>query len=168
MDKYRDNTERCFRKYYASLCYFASQYIDNPQEAIEDIVQDCFVKLLEKKTSFESEDHFRNHIYLSVKNACLNYLRRNKIEERYARISVVECIEERYEDDVLTAEVVREFICEIDNLPRQCSEVMRMSYIEGFDNDAVADKMQLSVNTVRAQKMRGKKILKENMKKVAL
>lgn len=162
-----DSVESRFRKYYAALCYFASQYIDSPREAIEDIVQECFVKILEKKTSFESEDHFRNHIYLSVKNACLNYIRKNKIEQRYSP-SLVEPVEERYEDDVLTAEVVREFICEIDKLPHQCSEVMRMGYVEGLDNETIASRMRLSINTVRAQKMRGKKILKDNMKKVAL
>ena len=43
-----NNIEVIFKEYYGSLCYFASQFLKN-EEVIEDLVQDVFITLLEKK-----------------------------------------------------------------------------------------------------------------------
>ena len=40
-----NNIEFIFKEYYGSLCYFASQYL-NDEEAVEDLVQDVFITLL--------------------------------------------------------------------------------------------------------------------------
>ena len=48
-----NNIEFIFKEYYGSLCYFASQYL-NDEEAVEDLVQDVFITLLEKKMFFQS------------------------------------------------------------------------------------------------------------------
>lgn len=54
-----NNIEVIFKEYYGSLCYFASQFLKN-EEVIEDLVQDVFIALLEKKMLFQSEVHLKN------------------------------------------------------------------------------------------------------------
>lgn len=136
---------------------------------VEDMVQDCFVKMLEKKPRFESELHLRNHLYMAVKNNCINYINKNKTQERHSDGLVLQHLDMANSDDeVFTTEVVRHLMEQIDNLPTQCRQVIRMSYVDGLDNLTVAQKLGLSVNTVRAQKMRGKSLLRELMGRVAL
>lgn len=60
-----NNIEVIFKEYYGSLCYFASQFLKN-EEVIEDLVQDVFITLLEKKMLFQSEVHLKNFLYLSI------------------------------------------------------------------------------------------------------
>ena len=62
-----NDIESVFKEYYGSLCYFASKYLQD-EEVIEDVVQDIFITLLEKKTQFQSVTHLKNFLYLSVRN----------------------------------------------------------------------------------------------------
>lgn len=157
MGVYRHEIERCFKKYYGALCFFASRYVAD-RDCAEDLVQDCFVSLLERQTPFESEAHLKNHLYKAVRNSCFNFLRDNR-----TTVVIPESLFPVIPDDgteVLAAEVIRRLIERIDGLPPQCRQIMRLSYVDGYDNDSVADRLGLSVNTVRAQKMRGKMLLK--------
>ena len=81
-EKYVYNAEKIFTSWYSSLCFFAFRLIQE-EEAAKDIVQDVFVRMMEKKMSFESELHLKNFMYLSIKNNCLNYLRRQSAEKNY-------------------------------------------------------------------------------------
>lgn len=58
--------EDVFKEYYAPLCYFAARYV-NDEIAVEDLVEDLFASLLEKKQYFQSELHLKNYLYISVK-----------------------------------------------------------------------------------------------------
>lgn len=74
MGAYKREIERCFRKYYRALCFYALRHVEDPDKA-EDLVQDCFVRLLERELAFDSEAHMKNYLYAAVRNGCLNFLR---------------------------------------------------------------------------------------------
>ena len=67
--------EKYFRKYYQSLCYFAMNIVHD-ESLCEDIVQEVFVKAISSQVSFESELHFRQYIYIAVRNRCINHLQK--------------------------------------------------------------------------------------------
>lgn len=159
MSAYRREIERCFRKYYGALCFFASRFVEDPDKA-EDLVQDCFVRLLERQPAFESEAHLKNYLYAAVRNGCLNALRDNRIVSPLPGTEMSAADADDASEQIVSAEVIRRLMERIDDLPPQCRRVMRLSYVEGWDNESVADLLGLSVNTVRAQKMRGKMLLK--------
>jgi RNA polymerase sigma-70 factor, ECF subfamily len=66
--------ETLFHRYYGNLCLFASKLINN-NEAAEEIVQDLFVKLWEKKEQISIESSIKNYLFRSVKNHCLNFIK---------------------------------------------------------------------------------------------
>lgn len=159
-----DNVEAVFKKYYGALCYYASRYVADA-EIVADLVQDVFVRLLETPQSFETKEHLRNYLYLSVRNSCLNHLHKGLLKERHERYVLEnESIADIPDEDVLTAEVYRQLKEAVDDLPLECRKVLYMSYFEGVRNEMIASRLQISVNTVRAQKMRGKQLLKEKLK----
>ena len=74
-----------FQQYYRPLCLYALHYLHDVDEA-EDIVQDCFVRMLETerrdaassapKLSLSNPQNQKSFLYTSVRNACVDQLRR--------------------------------------------------------------------------------------------
>lgn len=61
-----------FQQYYRPLCLYATHYLHDIDEA-EDVVQDCFVKLISRNIMPENIKAF---LYTSVRNACIDRMRR--------------------------------------------------------------------------------------------
>ena len=63
--------EKAFRilyeKYAPALRYFAAKYVGE-EEVIDDIVQDVFVCLWEKRVDFKTEETIKAFLYKAVKN----------------------------------------------------------------------------------------------------
>ena len=158
-----NNIEVIFKEYYGSLCYFASRFLKD-EEVIEDLVQDVFITLLEKKMFFQSEVHLKNFLYLSIRNSCLNYIRSTRSKDRYIASLAYEEQAENFEESIILTEIHRELAAAVEKLPEECRKVFQLCYFQGLDNESAAQELGLSVNTVKAQKARGKKILRENLK----
>ena len=159
-----NNIEVIFKEYYGSLCYFASRFLKD-EEVIEDLVQDVFITLLEKML-FQSEVHLKNFLYLSIRNSCLNYIRSTRSKDRYIASLAYEEQAENFEESIILTEIHRELAAAVEKLPEECRKVFQLCYFQGLDNESAAQELGLSVNTVKAQKARGKKILKENLKDI--
>lgn len=163
-DVYIYDVEVVFKKYYGALCYYASAYIHEDM-MVQDLVQDVFVRLLEMPQCFSSAVHLRNFLYLSVKNACLNNLEKSAVQERHRHlIRTYIPLQDLPDEEILTAEVFRRLKEAIDELPGECRKIVCLSYLDGWDNEKIAAYLHISVNTVRAQKMRGKKLLREKLR----
>ena len=158
-----NNIEVIFKEYYGSLCYFASRFL---KDVIEDLVQDVFITLLEKKMFFQSEIHLKNFLYLSIRNSCLNYIRSMRSKDRYIASLAYEEWAENFEESIILTEIYRELAAAVEKLPEECRKVFQLCYFQGLDNESAAQELGLSVNTVKAQKARGKKILRENLKDI--
>lgn len=63
-----------FIKYYSQLCAFAYRYVRNRQ-ITEDIVQDVFCRLLEKREEIYNMDSIRSFLYLCTRNKAIDYLK---------------------------------------------------------------------------------------------
>ena len=77
--------ESLYKEYYGSLCYYALNYVCD-MEVAQDIVQDIFVHLIEARPKFETSLHGRNFLYLSVKNASLNYIDKKRSKLKYLHL----------------------------------------------------------------------------------
>lgn len=151
-----------FTRFYPGLCYFAERFTEDATNA-EDIVEDNFLKLWNKPQRFESEVHLKAFLYRSVKNACLDFL---KMDVRFNSRNTQYFIdhgdtEESYLHEIIRAEVVRELHDAIRMLPTQAGRIIAMSYLEGLSNQEIAEKLELSVQTVKNQKTRGLSILRK-------
>jgi len=157
----RNNFNSIFHQYYKALCYFAERITESHNDA-EDIVEELFVKLWNKQQHFESEQHLKAFLYRSTKNACLDFL---KLSERANNRHTLFFMdndqwEESYLNEIIRAEVMREIYRAIENLPKQCSKIITMSYVDGKTNQEIAQELNLSVQTIKNQKGRGLAILK--------
>lgn len=157
--------DKYFRTYYQSLCYFAYNYLKE-QEGAEDVVQDMFIKLLDTAGNFDSEEHLKYYLYKSVRNACLNQIRLTSI-----RAEILENVQKNSPEEendffvsVVRTEVYGEIMKAVQGLPSECGRVFKLSYIDGYSNEEVADQLAISVNTVKSQKNKAKAQLRERLK----
>jgi len=156
--------EILFHKYYSYLCSFASKIIsDDP--AAEEIVQDFFVKIWEKRNQLKIETSLKNYLFRSVKNLCINYIQHNKIKSRYAQ-NVISNQENHYSDDDSFPEIeLFEKIEEsINSLPEKRKEIFRLSRQDGLKYHEIADKLNISVKTVETQISLALKTLRDKLK----
>jgi RNA polymerase sigma-70 factor (family 1) len=157
--------EKVLKQFYSPLCLFAERLVVD-RAASEDIVGEAFVKLWHKRTGFENLQNLKAFMYITVRNACLNHLKQAK-RESLSKKQLAYITGEKEEfvlNEMIRAEVLREIMLEIDNLPEQCRKILKMGYLEGLKNQEIADLLKISVHTVKNQKARAIQLLKVRLR----
>ncbi|MES2827391.1 MAG: RNA polymerase sigma-70 factor [Bacteroidota bacterium] len=158
-----------FKLYQKSLGYFALRMIGDEAEA-EDIVAGCFVKLWERRTDFESAEKIKSFLYVSCRNACLNYLRHLKVKST-SQDAYQQELEASSEDvlyKIVESEVLQAMHREIELLPENYRAVFKRIYFEQKKTDEIAAELGINVQTVRNYKNRSVELLKAAMLKQGL
>ena len=153
-----------FRLYYPTICFFANRLINDRLEA-EDITDEAFIKLWERRGNFETAESIKNFLYLTVRNACFDLLRHQKVinvhREVIGRLNPTE--DNFVLQEMIRSEVLGELYQAIEKLPAQCRKVFRLLYLEGKNYHEIASELQLSVNTIRNQKAIGIQLIKKKL-----
>lgn len=167
LKKLKNGEEVAFKQLYDlffhALCAFGSHYIQEDAQ-VADIVQEVFIKVWQRHQNFDSIYSLRSFMYLSVRNACLNYHRDNS---KIIKISLSDKIPENYlkqeECFIIEEEVHRLIENEIDRLPKAVREVFNLTLLD-MSVKEIAQALNLSENTVRNQRTQARKILKDKLK----
>jgi RNA polymerase sigma-70 factor (ECF subfamily) len=156
--------ESLFHKYYGYLCVYASKIISD-NDAAEEIVQDFFVKLWEKREHLNIETSVNNYLFKSVKNLCLNYIQHNKIKSDYAKTVALNAEHLVTENlDFPEPDLFEKIENSISSLPEKRQEIFRLSRQEGMKYHEIAKKLQISIKTVETQMGLAIKTLREMLK----
>ncbi len=154
-----------FNLFYKELVFYAFGLLDNLQLA-EDVVQDFFVNLWFKHGAKEIQYSLKSYLYTSVKNACLNEMRKKDFKrenrENSEEISLLDTDTFEQFDDYQINEIKRELLRDaVRKMPEQRRIIFILCSFEGMKYADVAKQLNLSVNTVRTQMGRSFKFLKE-------
>lgn len=144
--------EEVFRALYAALCSYANNYLKDHDQA-EEVVQEVFCNYWNKRKSLEITGTLDAYIFQSVRNACFNYIKHQKVRRDYAldQLSSLRH-EETQQHDVLIALELEQKIEEcLLQLPPERQKIFRMSREEGLKYKEIAEKMNISIKTVEAQ-----------------
>ena len=153
-----------FEHYYIGLVEFGSRIV-NCNETSRDIVQDVFVKLLDGKIKLPVEEPaLKSYLYSMVRNATLNYLRREKLLNNYKQANEqIEFSEEAILDAIIYAETIQQLHQAIQTLPGACRNICELTYLEENSNQEAAELSNTSINTVKTHKRRAISLLRERM-----
>ena len=149
------------------LCFYAMGFVGSFHEA-EDIVHSVFEKILSKTLQLE-EKAWNSYLMTAVRNSCLNHLSHRKTHEKYATRILDETSDSAHEDESfvnsrIETEILWEIFSKVEQLPDGCRLVFKMSYLENLSNQEIADILGISINTVKSQKARSKKLLRASLK----
>lgn len=81
----KEDFEKLYRLYYPKMFAFAKNYVPADEDA-ENIVQDVFLALWERKEEIEISFTLTTYLFTLVKNRCLNFLRHKLVEEEYTKL----------------------------------------------------------------------------------
>lgn len=136
-----------FDRYYENLVLFAESYVGDLETA-EDMIQDVFLSLL-SHSNLDQVEHTRSYLYSCVKNSCVDYLRKLKVVDPLD-LKLFDAVYYTGDFDVFEQE---KLICrleeEIENLPEQRRDVLKMSVYKNMSYLQIAEVMHISVNTVK-------------------
>ncbi len=156
--------KKIFDEYYPAIRSFAYSFIQD-DNINEDIVQDAFMKLWERREQFTTLEVIKSYLYTIVKNDSLNYIRQEQIHDKHKdRIKVIE-EPQFFVDHVLEEEVHFQIHKAIKDLSAQSKKVIGMS-MTGYSNPEIAQKLNISVNTVKTIKKRAYSTLRKKLKGV--
>lgn len=157
-----EDYELIFRQYYEALCNYANNWLRDMDHA-EEVVQEVFVKLWEKKQSLNIEGSVKAYLYKSVYNTAMNEIRRGKMKEKYVNeASNHEKVTQPSEGSALR-DLEKRIETALQELPEQCRLVFRMSRFEELKYREIADVLNISVKTVENQMGKALRIMRENL-----
>lgn len=155
-----------FHGYYDALFHHACRILQNEEEA-QDIVQELFISLWDNQVDIEHTEHLSGYLYRSVTNRCLNYLRDRKRMDKHLEQWKREQEEEAGEEEFNSAvheEIIHRLQQLIAELPSGRRLVLQLS-MEGLSGEEIAQKLNISITTVKQQKYRAYQFIREHLGK---
>ncbi len=145
----RNKFEYLFREFYIQLLRYCTQLIRN-QTIAEEIVQEKFVQLWEKRDEINIHTSYKTYLYTSVKNKSIDYLRlkykKSFITYEEANQLLVHnadpsrLLEYSEFSDIVTKAV--------EELPEKCFTVFSLKRYGEFTRKEIAEKLNISEKTV--------------------
>jgi RNA polymerase sigma-70 factor (ECF subfamily) len=148
-----------FDLFYERLRFFARGVVQNDLLA-EDLVQDAFIQLWARREGFDSLRAVKAFLYLAVKNSGRNVLKHGRVVARHAQSQPSPPVEDAVLLRMIEAEVLADVRKALTHLPEGCREVIHLCYFQGLRNQEAASRLQVSINTVKTQKVRGLRMLR--------
>lgn len=158
--------KKLFFDFYPSLCLYAGRYISSP-ETCEDIVQDSFFNLWKNRKKIEITSSFRNLLITSVKNNCLDYLRKQSVRQGYVynhSVSEIYGGPDTPEAIYTVYELEEMLNSALDQLPENVVRAFKMSRFDKMTYNQIAEEMCISSKTVESYISKALKILRIELK----
>ncbi len=154
--------EEIFNEWHAPLVLNAYRITDN-QSAAEDIAEDAFIKLWEKRDTFSEIHSLKSYLYTMTRNASLNWLEKNKREKlRYHKLPVKDLDDSpTMLENMIFHEMMAGIYSVLEKLPGQCRKVFIMHYLEGKEIRDIARELNITTGTVNTHKFRGIHLLQK-------
>ena len=154
-----------FSLFYERLCFFA-RGVTQTDLQVEDLVQDAFIQLWKHREGFDSVRSVKAFLYTAVKNGGRNLLKHNKVVLKHARTQKDLPLEEAVLHRMIEAEVLADVKRALDRLPEGCRTVIHLCYFQGLRNLEAAAQLQVSINTIKTQKVRALRMLRLSLRHI--
>lgn len=152
--------DKFFEKYFREIACFCGKLTNNPQQG-EEIASDTLVKLWIRHAKFETEAHIYGFIYLTARNACVNYLK----AEKRRKEKLGEMVYFPNEQDEFFTKIDGDLLAlflseEVAKLPGRVRDVFELLYFDQMTIPEVARKLGISENNVSVHKNKAIALLK--------
>lgn len=152
-----------YDRYWDRIFTVACNRLKTPEQA-EEIVQDIFVKLWERRATLQLQQSLSAYLSAAVKYRVINYLdhlysiRKHQAELTYYTLPLSSSPEELF----FVRELQDQIEATIQQLPEKCQMIFRMSRQQGMSNKEIAGKLALSERTVENHINRALKDMRNN------
>ena len=170
-----EGLERLYERYHRQIYAYLLAML-RTQHAAEDLSQDVFVKLSTNLKTYRFQSPFHHWLFRLARNVAIDHLRREKVRFTTSLDAVPsegtalkDRVREKGPDALSQAEggeralVVRAAVLE---LPDSFKEVVVLREWEDLSYEEIAERLDLSVGTVKSRLFRARGLLEEKLKSI--
>ena len=153
-----------YDKYAPMLFAFSRKYLQTQEDA-EEIVQEVFLRIWEKKENIDEYQSFSSYVIQAAKYRIYNGFRKKVNEQAYLDFLMYADDSSRNftELDVNYHAVKKKAESAISAMPPKRQEIFRLSREDGLKNREIAERLQISIKTVENQMGLALKFLKDEL-----
>ncbi len=153
-----------YELHYAQLYGFVLKHTDDQQLA-EDLVQQAFIKLWQKRTSIYSALAFKSYLFTTARNLVIDEYHR-KLAEQEAQLVFKDLLQTTPSEEVHQT-ILQEINAAIEALPPKRRRIFEMHKLEGLSHREIAAALSISISTVEKQMVAAMKTLREKLSHLA-
>ncbi len=158
--------EIIFKKYYANLVKYAKGFVGTIEES-EDLVEDTFFWIWEKRSYIRINSSLKAYLFTITYHRCINYLEKNKRHQHYVETNKFlkkQGVNDEIQSDIITDELQSIINNSIERLPAECRKIFKLNRIHELKYREIADKLGISITTVKTQMSRALEKLRKDLK----
>jgi len=134
---------------YWKVLYISSYNLLKDKEVCEEIIQDVFIDLWNKRKELEIKVSFKSYLYACVRYKVFAQYRSNKI----LRVELFEELDKRMqyatpETKMMHKELKQHIKVVVETLPDKCKKVYKLSRNEQLSHREIAEQLGISIKTV--------------------
>lgn len=154
-----------YERYWDKMLAVAYNRLGNQEEA-EECVQDVLYKLWKLRHDFSlTKIELSNYLSRAIRNQSFNILdqrHRTRLKsEQYAPAADINLLSP--ERELIIRELQQQIDQSINALPPQCRLVFKLSRQDGLSNKEIAEKLNLSENTIKSHLKKANRDIQGNM-----
>ncbi|MCF3109646.1 RNA polymerase sigma-70 factor [Niabella sp. CC-SYL272] len=154
--------DQLFHRYYERMVRFALQYVKQPEPA-EELVSSVFINVWQRRERLPEVRTPEVYLFVSVRNACLNYLRQSAKLRTIHHAPVPDGAQSEDIGHTEYRELEAIVHAAIERLPVQRKMIFRLIREEGLKAKEVAEILSVSVRTVENQLYKAVKSLADTI-----
>lgn len=154
-----DALRNLHEKYYNRLWLWAGKYTRNEALA-EELVSDCFIKLWDSRRKIVIEKSLKSYLFLMLRNQIISESRKSRHAFVFDSGNVPDVPDET---EINSQDFYAELHAAILKIPEQRRKILELAAFESLSYKEIADRLSISVNTVKTQMGRAYQFLKEEL-----
>lgn len=154
----KNTFSKIYLAYFPKLVRFAQEYVISTEDA-ENIVQDIFMSLWERRDMLDSLTNLNAFLFTLAKNRCIDFYRHkslidskkeslDNLQERELKLKIEALMQ--FDEHLFMEKEIEELLAKaIEHLPEKCRQVFILSRMNGLKHEEIATQMNISVYTVQ-------------------
>lgn len=150
--------KRIFLPLHAKLYRMAYHLVENKEDA-EDRVQECYIKLWQKRKEWESVQNPESFSIAILKNVCLDFLREKKPEQ--VMTDFIQIPVESFEKQIEQRDQVSIIQTIVNQLPEQQKQIVELKYWHDLPDESIEKQTGLKRGNIKMILFRTRKLIQK-------
>ena len=146
-------------RYYYQMYLYAKKIYHN-HSGLEEAVSDCFIKLWSKRNEIVIERSVKSYLFVILRNSLFDLIRKKNGIILFDVISLPEIPDTETQNELDQYAMLYNAL---EKLPQQRRLILELAVYESCSYAQIAEKLDISINTVKTQMGRAYRFLKEEL-----